>query len=186
MARPGALSLLLLMALGGCANGDGQPLAYNPISSYEPAEADPGRATYRAVDRMLEAASARLNPDGIIVVGTVADIRDVDKSSPLGNLIAEYVRTRLVQKGLSVSDLRVRSAVRMQKNDGEMMMSRDVAAVVAPAGASEFVTGTYAVGYTQVHVSLKLISTVQAQIIAGADFNLPRQMEVDALLSAGR
>ena len=182
--RSGLLCAALLAALTGCAVEDGAPPARSSltIGDYVPDEPDPGRATYHAVDRMLDAAPGRLNPNGTIIVGTISDIRDVERSSALGNLIADHIRTRLVQKGLAVSELRLRSAVRMDRYQGEMVTSRNPKAVMPPSGASEIVTGTYAVGYTQVHVSLKVVSASTAQIIVAADFNLPRYMNTDALL----
>jgi len=70
----------------------------------------------------------------------------------------------------------------MDRYQGEMVTSRNAGAVMPPSGASEIVTETYAVGFAQVHVSLKIVSASTARIIAAADFNLPRYMNTDALL----
>ena len=63
-------------------------------------------------------------------MGSIADIQDVNQTTPLGNTIAELVRSRLVQKGLTVTDLRLRARVRLDHAQGEMTLSRDMQAVV--------------------------------------------------------
>jgi TolB-like protein len=175
---------LILLTLSGCAIEDGSPPARSSYSvgNYVVQERDPGRAAYGAVDQMLDAAPGRLNPNGTIIVGTIADIRDVERSSAFGNLISDYVRTRLVQRGEHVSQLSLRSSVKMSRYQGEMVISRNAKSVLRPAAASEIVTGTYAVGLTQVHVSLKIVSASTGLIIAAADFDLPRYLDANALL----
>ena len=42
-----------------------------------------------------------------------------------------------------------------------------------PPNAAAMVTGTYAVGFEKVYVSLKLVSASDAHIISGADFAVP-------------
>ena len=165
--------ILISLLVAGCAveDGFGPPGGTHARGDYAPLDTTPAQATYRAVDRMLDAAAGRTNQNGTIIVGTVADLRDVERSSPLGNLISDHIRTRLVQRGQPVSELRLRSAVKMDRFQGEMLNSRDPRAVRVPGGATEIVTGTYAVGFNQVHVTLKLLSAGNARIIAGSRFH---------------
>ena len=183
-------ALAIMAGMSACADmgADGPPFSRSGVTvgNFVPQDADPGQATYRAVDRMLDAAPGRLNPNGAMIVGTISDISNVDRSSVLGNLIADHARTRLVQRGMPVTELRLRSAVRMDRTQGEMVIARDPRAVLRPADASEVVTGTYAMGDSQVHVSLKIVAASTGRIVAAADFNLPRTMEMDALLGSRR
>lgn len=138
--------------------------------------------TYATVDGMLS-QNASLAAGDPIVVGSIADIQDINSTTPLGNTIAELVRSRLVQKQLTITDLRLRSKVLLDRGQGELMLSRDRQAVLPPPVAAEVVSGTYAVGYNTVYISLKIITTSDARILAAGDFTLPRTADVNRLLS---
>jgi TolB-like protein len=134
---------------------------------------------------MLDGAPELLTNKGPMVVGSVEDIHDVNTSTPFGNIISEMIRTRLVQRGLRVMDLRVRSSVLLERTSGEMLLSRDKRSLLPPPVAADIVTGTYAVGSGKVYVSLKIISANDARIEAAADFVAERTFDVDQLLLHG-
>ncbi len=138
--------------------------------------------TYRAVDRMFDEAPELAGGSGVVVVGSVEDIHDVDSSTAFGNIVSEMIRTRLVQRGIKVQELRVRSSVLLQRQSGELLLSRDRRALLPPPAASEFVTGTYAVGGGKVYVSLKVIDARDGRIRAASDFVTNRTLDVDRLL----
>jgi len=138
--------------------------------------------TYKAVDVMLDATPELLITKEQMVVGSVEDIQDVNSSTPFGNIISEMVRSRLVQRGLKVADLRVRSSVLLDRTKGEMLLSRDRRALLSPPVATDIVTGTYAVGSDKVYVSLKMIGASDARIVAASDFVTERTPDVNNLL----
>ena len=100
----------------------------------------------------------------------------------MGNIVADMIRTRLAQKGHSTSEFRLRSAMSFNRGDGEYLLSRNRRSLMAAPHASAVVTGTYAVSFDKVYVSLKLVSAGDARILSGADFVVPLR-EVDGLLS---
>ncbi len=116
------------------------------------------------------------------VVGSVADIADVNHSTPLGNIIADLVRTRLVQRNIAVVDMRLRSAVKLDPSQGEMVFSRNRRSVYPAPQVGMICAGTYAVAHASVIVSLKVVNAANAQILAAADFRLPRTADVNRLL----
>ena len=80
--------------------------------------------------------------------------------------------------------MRLRNAVSFNKTQGEFLLSRNRHSLAPPPRAAAFVTGTYAVGYDKVYVSLKLMSATDAHIISGADFVVPTS-DVLGLLPQG-
>jgi hypothetical protein len=88
----------------------------------------------------------------------------------LGNIVADMIRTRLVQDGHTAQEIRLRSAIGFSHGEGEFLLSRNRHALMAPANAAGMVTGTYAVGSETLYVSLKLVSATDARIISAADF----------------
>lgn len=96
--------------------------------------------------------------------------------------IADLIRTRLVQDGLPVIDMRLRSEMELGRFQGEMALSRNRREVYPAPAAAVVATGTYAVGHAIVYVSLKLIEADNARILTAGDFELPRTADVNRLL----
>ena len=178
---------VLLVCLGATAcTDDAHAPANSSVTTGESpyVRGDLGTLTYRAVDMML-AGAPDLRGDTPLIVASIADVRNVESSSPLGNIVADMVRTRIVQNGHTATEMRLRSAVSFNKDAGEFMLSRNRRALMPAPSAAAIVAGTYAVSYSKVYVSLKLISATDRHIIAGADFAVPL-LDVVGLLPDAR
>jgi len=140
-----------------------------------------GTLTYRAVDQLL-AAAPEIRAGTPLVVTSISDADKIDKTSTLGNIVADLVRSRLVQEGLTVSEMRLRSSVFLDRRHGEMILSRNPRTLMPPPNVAAIVTGTYAIGDVDVYVSLKIISAADARIISAADFVVPKYQNVNGLL----
>lgn len=173
-------AMAMLLALAGCSQPNND-IAFSTITQ-QAADRGLDARTYKAVDAMLAEAPELLTTRGPVVVGSVEDIHDVNSSTPFGNIISEMVRSRLVQRGLAVTELRVRSSVLLERTKGELVLSRDRRALVAPPIASNIATGTYAIASGKVYVSLKIIAANDARIIAASDFVADRTPDVNELL----
>ncbi len=171
-----------LLALGGC--GDTDLVRQVEAGEFTPKHGDLAAITYRAVDDMLQASPTLERSGGPVVVMSIADIRDVDHSTPFGNIISDMIRTRLVQGGVSVTEMRLRSSVRLDRIDGELILGRNRRTLLPPPVAAEIVTGTYAVGQSDIYVSLKIVEPNDAHILAAADFVTPRTWNVEQLLTS--
>jgi flagellar FlgO protein len=172
MSIPRCAAIILLLALAGCADPRTPATSSETIGASPYIRGDLGTLTYRAVDLLL-AGAPDVAPSTPLVVATISDVQNIETSSALGNIVAEMIRTRLVQKGHVASEMRLRSAVSFNKNQGEFLLSRNRRALMPPPNAAAMVTGTYAVSFEKVYVSLKLVSASDAHIISGADFAVP-------------
>jgi len=176
------LTAMAVCVLAGCAS-DG--VLDEEIQAEEARQAPSHlvHSTYVAVDQMLAQDPTLVAAGSPAVVGSISDIRDVNHSTPFGNIIADLIRSRLVQCKLPVIDMRLRSAVELDRIQGEMLLSREVRNVRHPPPvAAEVVTGTYAVASGTVFVSLKIIEEYNARILAAYDFKIPQTADVEQLL----
>lgn len=165
----------LSLALMGCVNDPQVPATSSVTLGASPfARGDLGSLTYRAVDLMLESAP-EVTDSTPLIVASISDAENVERSSALGNIVADMIRTRIVQDGHTVTEFRLRSAVNFNKGEGEFMLSRNRRALISPPSASAVVTGTYAVDTDALYVSLKLVSTSDSRIISAADYVIPLQ-----------
>jgi hypothetical protein len=161
-----ALALPLLVA--GCGT---EPAPWS--SQVTEVRGDLGTLTYRAVDRLV-AEVPELAVGESVVVGSIVDVQRVDTSVRFGNLVADLARSRLVQKGVPVSEMRLRTAVLLDSKQGAMTLANERTAVRAPPSASAILTGTYAAGDIFIFVSLKLVAANDARIVGAVDFAVPR------------
>lgn len=173
------LLLLPLLVLAACEAPRGESSIREGSSPSR--GGDIGRLTFDAVDRMLAAAPG-IPADTPFVVATVADVADLNTAAPFGNLIADLMRARLTQRGMHVTDQRVRSSLRMDRREGELILSRDPAALLRPPQAGAIATGTYAASGDYVYVSLQIISATDGRILAASSYAVPRWPDAAGLL----
>ena len=169
-----ALVLPLALSVAGCVT-DPQVRASSSVSVGASASigGDLATLTYRAVDIML-AAAPRIGAATPLVVTSIANTEKLGSSSPLGNIVADMIRTRLAQTGHATSEMRLRGSVGLRRGKGEFLLSRDRHLLMPAPAAAAVVTGTYAASYGKIYVSLKIVSIDDSRILAGADFVVPR------------
>jgi TolB-like protein len=178
------LAPMMLLALGvaGCAAPSfPETVASSSTDDRSSVQGDMGHLTYRAVDKMLDTAVG-LPPGTPLIVASLTDAQQLEQSSLFGNIVADMIRSRLAQRGMRVSEVRLRSAMRLAPGQGELMLSRETRALLSSPNVAGIVTGTYAVGGERVWVSLKLVSGLDAQVLGASDFALTRQGDVESLL----
>jgi len=164
-ARAAAVAVTTF-ALGACATG---------AFYYDAAESNLIRGNYAATDALVGSAKGVSPGAGPLLVATIVNIDDLDKSSTLGRLISEHVASRLVQAGYTVTELKMREPVYVRTAEGELMLSRAVKEISAKHGAQAVAVGTYtpATGATSVvFVSLKLVRPADATIVGATDYAL--------------
>lgn len=162
----GVVVVALALAVAACAAG---------AFYYDAGESNLIRGNYAATD-VLVAGGKVPAAAGPVLVATVVDIDQLDRSSTLGRLISEHVASRLATKGYTVTELKMATPVYMRTPEGELMLSREVRAISAKHGAQAVAVGTYALdttgGYGLVFVSLKLVRTSDNAIVGASDYAL--------------
>lgn len=177
------VALAAALALPGCAryyygaHSEGAPL-HAPRS--EDLRTDLLQANYRAVDVLLSGAS--LDPQRSVLVATLVNVDRLGESSRLGRIFSEQIAGRLVQRGVAVTELKLRERVALQPRQGELLLSREVREVSQQHDAQAVVVGTYAVSPHTLYVSLKLVSPVGNTVVAASDYALPMDENVRGLL----
>jgi hypothetical protein len=139
---------------------------------------------YDAVDELLDQHSDQKDI-GRILVATMVDINDVDRTTMFGRQTAEFLAARLTQQDYDVIHATIREDRLIVKSEGQFLLSRDVAALAVDYNARSVLVATYGVVKDIVYVSLKLVSTVDDATLAATDFTVPRGKVVDELLATG-
>ena len=171
-----AMGLGCAVVLSGCAQ-----YYYGP--SVPPHVAQDLLALNRdAADALL--SQVALDPDHPVMVSTVVELDRLEASSRLGRMVSEQLGSRFVQRGLRVTELRMRDSLALRPGQGELLLSRQVQEVSGAQAAQAVLVGTYAAAPQAVYVSLRLVGVGNA-VLAAHDYVLPMDGNVRGLLAAG-
>jgi TolB-like protein len=146
------------------------------------------RAAYEAVDFMIDQDRQTLSPQVAprsnrgVLVSTIVDINDLERSNALGRLLSEQIASRFAQYGVPVNELKLRGNLYVSKSQGELLLSREVRELSAMQNADLVVTGTYAESNDSVYVTVKLIRASDSRISTAFNFNLAKTQAVMGLL----
>ena len=140
-------------------------------------------ANHRAVDALL--ANAPLDAQHPVMVATLVQVDRLGESSRLGRIFSEQIAGRMVQRGVRVVELKLRDSVALQRDQGELLLSREVREVSQSHDAQAVVVGTYAASASALYISLKLVTPVGNTVVAAHNYAVPMDENVRVLLASG-
>ncbi len=188
------LGSLLVLGSTACT----APVAYNPCerrvqsgecyqeASNQPADTDLILSSQQAINALLANAQPTLHPANLLWVTSVADINDLENSTPLGRLLGEQLGAALAQRGYVVMEPKTNNDLTVIPYTGEFIMSRHMRHVGQQQNVGATLAGTYAVANKQVYVTLKLLSMAHGRVMSAYAYSLPMGGEVQALLARDR
>jgi TolB-like protein len=146
------------------------------------------RSAYDAVDFLIDQERQTLSPQLVpragrgVLVATIVDINDLERSSPLGRLLSEQLASRFAQHGIPVNELKLRGSLYVNRSQGELLLSREVRELSAIQNADLVVTGTYAESRDSVYVTIKLVRATDSRVSNAFNFVLVKTPAVAGLL----
>lgn len=141
--------------------------------------------TYAAVDHLitqLETGADKSRVRGPIIVATLVNIDELNESSRLGRSLSEQIAARFVQRGYPIIELKLRGNIFVQRNQGELLLSRELRDISLSHKAQAVVVGTYSMAKNFVLVNLKVVSGETQNILAATDYGLPLDVNTQSML----
>lgn len=135
----------------------------------------------RATDALL--LNAPLDASQPVLVATLVHVDRLAESSRLGRIFAEQIAGRMVQRGLRVTEVKLRENLVLHRDQGELLLSREVREVSQAQNAQAVVVGTYAVSASALYITLKLVNPVGNTVVAAYNYAVPVDENVRALLN---
>lgn len=135
----------------------------------------------RAVDTLL--FNAPLDANQPVLVASLVNVDRLSESSRLGRMFAEQMAARMVQLGLRVTEVKLRNNLLLHRDQGELLLSREVREVSRLHNAQAVVVGTYAVSASVVYITLKLVNPVGNTVIAAHSYAVAIDPNVNMLLA---
>jgi TolB-like protein len=139
-------------------------------------------ANYRAADALLTQLKGKLADDKPLIMATIVNIDALDQTSTLGRLVSEQISTRLAQGGVKMLEMKLRNSVYFKRDQGELMLTREIGEVAHAHDAQAVVVGSYAETIDSVFVNIKVIQPTSNFVLAGQDFVLTKDASVRSLM----
>lgn len=179
LKRLASTSLLVApLLLAGCSSAPVKDEAnYATVSSNQFIESN-----YKAADALMHQLSGKLAADKPLIMATIVNIDALDQTTTLGRLVSEQVSTRLAQGGLSMLEMKLRNSVYLKRNQGELMLTREIGEVAQSHNAQAIVVGSYAETSDMVFINLKVIQPNTNFVLAGHDYVLAKEGIVRSML----
>lgn len=175
-----AAAALAMAGLAGCETSPMHSYYYGDRANGA-SRVDLIEVNQRATDVLL--LNAPLDASQPVLVATLVHVDRLTESSRLGRMFSEQIAGRMVQRGLKVTEVKMRESLLLQRDQGELLLSREVREVSQAQDAQAVVVGTYAVSASVVYISLKLVNPVGNTVVAAHNYAVPMDENVRALLS---
>lgn len=179
-----ALAAAATLGATGCAT---ETTSARKAPTYEQAAANPLiPANYAAATALLNHLQTQIDPSLPLLAATVVNIDALDTSSTLGRVISEQISARFTLAGLRMIEMKFRNSVYMARDQGEMMLTREIRDIANSHSAQAVVVGTYAQSSEMVFVNLKVIQPETNVVLAVHDYVLPLDGLTSSMIKARR
>ncbi|HEX8406851.1 MAG TPA: FlgO family outer membrane protein [Duganella sp.] len=176
LARATLVALPLLLA--ACSTPSSKEEGnYSTISSNQFIDAN-----YKAADSLRHQLTGKLSADKPLIMATIVNIDALEQTTTLGRLVSEQLSTRLAQGGLSMVEMKLRNNVYLKRNQGELMLTREIGEVATAHNAQAIVVGSYAETSDMVFINVKVIQPNTNFVLAGQDYVLAKESIVRSML----
>lgn len=174
------LTLALGMFLAGCMTAVEK--RREEIQLKYLSESDLLEQNYAAADQLLTQFEGRLDRSLPILVTTIVDIDDLYASSTLGRISSEQIAARFTAAGYKVIEMKFGDSIYMKRNQGELVLTREIIHVAKQNDAQAVVVGSYGVSQLQVFFNAKLVKPDDENAVLGSvNYPVYRNQEVDKM-----
>lgn len=140
------------------------------------------QSSYQAADSLIVQLQHVLPQDTPLIAATLVNLNRLDESSPLGRLVTEQISGRFAQHGYRAIEVKLRNQIYMKRNEGELVLTREVVDLAKKHSASAVVSGTYADSEDRVFINLKVVQIKGNVILGAVDYVLAKDPLVRSLL----
>ena len=139
-------------------------------------------SSHSAISRITRGLEHARQEQAPLLVATVVNVNDLQRSSTLGRALSEMYASALAQQGFNVKELKLRGNVYVKEGAGELLLSREIRDIASQHSAGLVLVGTYSQAAHYTYISLKLVRTADGRIMRSDDYALPNDRDVQRLL----
>lgn len=144
-------------------------------------------ANTKAGDVLGDILLPRMGSTSGILVATMVNMEDFEKTSAFGRISMQQIGSRLSQHGFKVLEPRLASTMRFEKRGGEFMLTRESLQLLSSQyDAHAVMVGTYSESKDRVFTSVRVVRLNDNSVVAAYEYYLPKNDDVQALLGIER
>lgn len=140
------------------------------------------KANYAAADALRNQLKDRISTNQPLIAATLVSIDDLERSSTFGRLSSEQISAGFSRAGYRMIEMKFRDNVYMKRDQGELLLTREIRDVAKQHKAQAVIVGTYAVSNEAVFVNLKVIEPNTNVVMAVHDYALPKDGNIRSML----
>ncbi|BFR48111.1 hypothetical protein RVX_R11720 [Nitratidesulfovibrio sp. HK-II] len=160
-----------------------QPAAPDAVLVNPPEGSELLNANTYAADALHAVMASRVSTGSPILVATLADVDNLERSTPFGRVTMQQVASRLGQHGYRVLEVRMGRAMTFSQQ-GEFLLSRDATRLMqSEYDAQAALVGTYSVTGGTAYVSLRVVRLDDAAVMAAYEYHLPVRGDARRLMA---
>lgn len=142
------------------------------------------KTNYQAADSLLE--KSKLQKGTTVVIATIVDINNIEKSSQLGRTISQQLATKFVDNGIKVIEIKLRNNIYIKNQTGELLLSRHISKLAKEIKADSVIAGTYSNSTQTVFVNLRVIDPKTNIIQSTIDYKIAKDDIIRELVDGKR
>ncbi|HEU6436380.1 MAG TPA: FlgO family outer membrane protein [Nitratidesulfovibrio sp.] len=160
-----------------------QPAVPDAVLVNPPEGSELLNANTYAADALHAVMASRVSTGSPILVATLADVDNLERSTPFGRVTMQQIASRLGQHGYRVLEARMGRAMTFSPQ-GEFLLSRDATRLMqSEYDAQAALVGTYSLAGGTAYVSLRVVRLDDAAVVAAYEYHLPVRGDTRRLMA---
>lgn len=160
-----------------------QPAVPDAVLVNPPEGSELLNANTYAADALHAVMASRVSTGSPILVATLADVDNLERSTPFGRVTMQQIASRLGQHGYRVLEVRMGRAMTFSPQ-GEFLLSRDATRLMqSEYDAQAALVGTYSLAGGTAYVSLRVVRLDDAAVMAAYEYHLPVRGDTRRLMA---
>lgn len=112
------------------------------------------------------------HPEEAVLTSTFVNLDKLDETSRMGRLLQSHAGSRLVQLGYTVKEVNLRDTMKINREDGETILSRDLSQISPDQPVQAILVGTYSLNNRMLYITAKLINPVNRNILSAKSYQI--------------
>ncbi|MDX8127824.1 FlgO family outer membrane protein [Methylomonas sp. OY6] len=158
-----ALMALALIMLSGCSRG---------FRASEVKDDDLVEVSYEAVDQLLLDLREPLPRGSLVVINSLVNVGELEQTLAFGRIVSDQISSAFHRSGYRVMGMELPTEIFAKNEAGILQLPDKTKEALNNVGAKAVVVGSFAPGYNNVYVSLRVVDIASQNVISSTDYSV--------------
>jgi TolB-like protein len=157
-----ALMFLALTILSGC----------HRFSRPENSDDNLVEVSYDVVNQLILDLRQPLPIGSLVVINSLVNVDDLEQNLAFGRIVSDQISSAFHRSGYRVMGMELPTEIFAKNETGILQLPEKTKEALNNVGAKAVVIGSYAPGYNNVYVSLRVVDIASQNVISSADYSV--------------